>query len=132
MVAPRRKAETEREMRAWLIDPLSQPVVRAATFSDDLKIQATEMLHQLQNYDAPKIARRLTNGDLLLVSEETWIATGWFFRVQGQEYFGRGIICGPPVDLAYPVFTSAKSTLIELLYTAGWISWGNLPQRADA
>ena len=98
MVAPRWKAETEREevMRAWIIDPLSQPVVRAATFSDDLKTQAIEMLHQLQNYDAPKIARMLTNGDLLLVSEETWIATGWFFRVEGQEYFGRGIICGHP------------------------------------
>jgi len=120
-------------MRALLIDPLSQPVVQETTFSDDLKTQAFEMLDQFQNhYLPPRIGGRFTNGDLLLVSEETWRATGWFFRVQGQEYFGRGIICGPAVDPTNRVFTSAKSTLIELLCTAGWISWGNLPQRADA
>ena len=120
-------------MRAWLIDPISQPVVRQVTFSDDLTTQAIEMLNQFQNhYLPPRIGRRLTNGDLLLVSEETWRATGWFFKVQGQEFFGRGIVCGPAVDPANRVFTSAKSTLVELLHTAGWISWGNLPQRADA
>jgi hypothetical protein len=60
-------------MRAWLIDPLSQPIVRPATYSDDLKMQAVEMLNQFQNYNLPpRIGRRLINGDLLLVSEETW------------------------------------------------------------
>ena len=119
-------------MRAWLIDPLSRPVVRPTTFSDDLKTQAIEMLNYFQNlYLPPRIGRRLPSGDLLLVSQETWRATGWFFKVQGQAFFGRGIICGPAVDPARRAFTSAKSTLVELLHT-GRISWGNLPQRADA
>ena len=120
-------------MRAWLIDPLSRPIVRAVSFSDDVKAQAGELLHQLQNYDEPKIVRRLFNGDVLLVSEETWKATGWFFRFKEEEFFGRGIICGPPADPANPVFTSARSTtLIQLLDAAGRISWGKRRPRADA
>ena len=121
-------------MRAWLIDPLSRPVVRPATFSDELKTQAVEMLNHFQNfYLPPRIRRRLTCGDLLLVSQETWRATGWFFKVQGQEFFGRGIVCGPAIDPANRVFTSAKSTtLIQLLNESGAISRGNLPRRADA
>jgi hypothetical protein len=120
-------------MRAWLIDPLSQPIVRETTFSDDLKTQAIEMLNHFQNlYLPPRIGHKLTNGDLLLVSQEMWRATGWFFKFQGQAFFGRGIVCGPAIDPANRVFTSARLTLIELLYTAGWISSGNLPQRADA
>jgi len=125
--------DREELMPAWLIDPISQPVSRETTFSDDLKTQAIEMLNHFQNfYLPPRIGLRLTNGDLLLVSQETWRATGWFFKVQGQAFFGRGIVCGPAVDPANRVFTSARSTLIELLDSAGWISWGNLPQRADA
>ena len=120
-------------VHAWLIDPLSRPIVRAITFSDALDAQVWEMVQQFQNYDVPRIAHMLPNNDVLLVSDETWKATGWFFRFKGKEFFGRGIVCGPPVDLAYPAFTSAKSaTLIQLLNAAGGITWGNLPQRGDA
>ena len=46
-------------MRAWLIDPISEPDVRQVTFSDDLTTQVIEMLNQLQNHylraQAPEI-----------------------------------------------------------------------------